>query len=143
IGRRKGAAGQHHASRDQQGDVRRIMARFGLSAAPPTVAVEIARHRVSAASILTRDSALAVAAHAVEALPPGAVTPSLNATNISGPRAVAEALRRVLDRIGARPKRIALAIPDSVAKVSLLRFEKVPDRAPFRIAAATLWPRCP
>ncbi len=31
--------------------------------------------------------------------------------------------------MGARPKRVALAIPDSVAKVSLLRFEKVPPRA--------------
>ena len=87
IGRRKSAGGHHHAPRDQQGDVRRIMARSVLSAAPPTVAVEIARHRVSAASIVTRDSALAVAAHAVEPLPAGAVTPSLNATNITGSRA--------------------------------------------------------
>jgi Tfp pilus assembly PilM family ATPase len=57
------------------------------------------------------------------------VSPSLNATNIVDPRVVGDALRRVLDRIGARPRRIALAIPDSVAKVSLLKFEKVPVRA--------------
>ena len=105
------------------------MARSLLSAAPPTVAVEIARNRVSAASIQVRDNALAVAAHAVEALPAGAVTPALNAANIADPRAVTEALRRVFERIGTRPKRIALAVPDSVAKVSLLRFEKVPERA--------------
>lgn len=129
------------------------MTRSVLSAAPPTVAVEIARHRISAASILTRDSALAVASHAVEPLPTGAVTPSLNATNIADPKAVADALRRVLDRLGTRPKRIALAIPDSVTKVSLLRFEKVPERdrdlmelvrwqvrkaAPFKIENAVL-----
>jgi type IV pilus assembly protein PilM len=105
------------------------MARSMLSAARPTVAVEIARHRVSAASILTRDSALVVAAHAVEPLPPGVVNPALNSANISDARAVTEALRRVFDRLGVRPRRIALAIPDSVAKVSLLRFEKVPERA--------------
>jgi type IV pilus assembly protein PilM len=107
----------------------KFMARSMLSAARPTVAVEIARNRVSAASIHTRDSALAVAAHAVEPLAGGVVNPALNSANISDPSAVAEALRRVFDRIGARPKRIALAIPDSVAKVSLLRFEKVPERA--------------
>ena len=31
--------------------------------------------------------------------------------------------------MSVRPKRVALAIPDGVAKVSLLRFEKVPNRA--------------
>jgi Tfp pilus assembly PilM family ATPase len=105
------------------------MARLILSAVPPTVAVEIARHRVSAASIVTRDSGLSVAAHAVEPLAAGWITPSLNAANISDSRAVTEALGRVLDGIGARHKRVALAVPDSVAKVSLLHFEKVPDRA--------------
>lgn len=129
------------------------MTRSLLSTASPTVAVEIARHRVSAASIVTRDSALAVASHAVEPLPAGAVIPSLNATNIADPKAVAGALGRVLDRLGARPKRIALAIPDSVTKVSLLRFEKVPERdhdlmelvswqvrkaAPFKVEDAVL-----
>jgi type IV pilus assembly protein PilM len=126
----------------------------GLFAArPPTVAVEIARHRVSAASIVPRDSGLAVTAHAVEPLPPGAILPGLNAANIADPGAVSDALRRVFERMGTRPKRVALAIPDTVAKVSLLRFEKVPDRphdldelvrwqvrkaAPFRIEDAQL-----
>src|SRR5262245_11121584 len=104
------------------------MLRRFLSAAPPSVAVEIAKHRVSAASIVPRDSSLAVTSHALEPLPPGVIAPSLNATNITDPRAVADALRRVFERLGGRPRRIALAIPDSVAKVSLLRFEKVPDR---------------
>ena len=93
------------------------------------MAVEIAKHRVSAASVSTRDAGLSVAAHAVETLAAGAVMPSLNATNIIDANAVAESLRRVLDRMSIKPKRVALAIPDSVAKVSLLRFEKVPERA--------------
>ena len=123
------------------------------SSVVPPVAVEIARHRVSAATIASRDSALSVTAHAIEPLEPGAVVPSLNASNIANPNAVASALRQAFERMGARPKRVALAIPDSVAKVSLLRFEKVPPRtsdldelirwqvrkaAPFRIEDAQL-----
>jgi type IV pilus assembly protein PilM len=117
------------------------------------VAVEIARHRVSAAAFGMREGALSVTAHATEPLLAGAIVPSLNAANIADPRAVAAALRRVFERIGSRPKRVALAIPDSVAKVSILRFEKVPQRthdldelvkwqvrkaAPFRIDDAQL-----
>jgi type IV pilus assembly protein PilM len=84
---------------------------------------------VSAATVGVRDSRLSVTAHATEPLPAGAVLPSLNATNIADPKTVASALRRVFERMGTRPNRVALAIPDSVAKVSLLRFEKVPERA--------------
>src|SRR5690349_5240230 len=101
------------------------MAKTFLAPGAPTVAVEIARHRISAASMVERDGALGVTAHAVEPLPPGAVSPSLNASNITDPRAVAQALQRVFERIGVRPRRVALAIPDSVAKVSILRFEKI------------------
>ena len=129
------------------------MSRSFFSAAPSTVAVEIARNRVSAATIASRESALSITAHAVEPLPPDAVVPSLNASNIVEPKAVGLALRQVFERMGVRPKRVALAIPDSVAKVSLLRFEKVPHRrsdldelirwqvrkaAPFRIEDAQL-----
>jgi type IV pilus assembly protein PilM len=93
------------------------------------VAVEIARHRVSAATIAGRDRALSVTAHAMEPLSSGAVMPALNEQNISDPKGVAAALRRVFERMDVKPKRVALAIPDGVAKVSLLRFEKVPPRA--------------
>jgi type IV pilus assembly protein PilM len=130
-----------------------LLNRSFLSPALPTVAVEIARHRVSAATVAFRDSGFAVTAHAIEPLPTDAVVPSLNASNIVDPKAVASALRVVFERMGARPKRVALAIPDSVAKVSLLRFEKVPQRtsdldelirwqvrkaAPFRIEDAQI-----
>ena len=117
------------------------------------MAVEIARHRVSAAMLSARDARVSVSAHATEPLPDGAVVPSLNAPNIVDPKTVAAALRRACEAIGARPRRLALAIPDSVAKVSLLRFEKVPERtrdldelvrwqvrkaAPFRVEDAQL-----
>jgi hypothetical protein len=35
----------------------------------------------------------------------------------------------VLDKLDARSRRVALVLPDTVAKVSLVRFEKVPERA--------------
>jgi hypothetical protein len=126
---------------------------FLSAAPPPSVAVEIARHRVSAVSVGTREGGLTVTAHASETLSPGSVLPSLTNPNIPNPRAVVDAMGRVFERIDARPKRIALAVPDAVAKVSLLRFEKVPAResdldelvrwqirkaAPFRIEEAQL-----
>ena len=78
--------------------------------------------------MVARDSGLSVSAHATEPLPPGTVVPALNAVNIADPNAVGAALRIVFDRMGIRPKRVALGIPDSVGKVSLLRFDKVPER---------------
>ena len=93
------------------------------------MAVEIARNRVSAASVTVRDRGLSVTAHAMESLPAGVVTPALNSTNISEPKPLAAALQRVFERMEIRPKRVALAVPDTVAKVSILKFEKVPDRA--------------
>jgi Tfp pilus assembly PilM family ATPase len=56
------------------------------------------------------------------------VTPSLTATNIHDRAAVAAALRRVLERLGSRVRRVALVVPDTTVKVSLLRFEKIPPR---------------
>jgi type IV pilus assembly protein PilM len=109
-----------------------------LSPALPTVAVEIARHRVSAAVVASRGAVLSVTAHAMEPLPPGAVVPALNAANIVDRKAVSGALATVFERLGARPKRVALAVPDSVAKVSLLRFEKVPSR-PRDLEALIAW----
>ncbi|HEY7449263.1 MAG TPA: pilus assembly protein PilM [Vicinamibacterales bacterium] len=105
------------------------MIRSLLTTSPPTVAVEIAPRRVSAAVVTARGDRMAVTAHAAEALPPGLVNPAINAANIADAGAVGEALRRVFERIGGRPRRVGLAIPDSAAKVSLLRFEKVPPRA--------------
>ena len=91
--------------------------------------MEIARNRVSAAVVTVRAGNLSVTAHAIEPLPAGLVTPALNSANITEPKPLASALQRVFERMGVRPKRVALAVPDPVAKVSILKFEKVPDRA--------------
>lgn len=121
-----------------------------LSSRPPSVAVEIATERVAAVSVEDgRDRV--VSAHAVEPLPPGVLEPALNAPNIHDEATLVAALRRVLESMGTRVRRAALVVPDTVAKVSLIRFDKVPARlqdldqlirwqvrksAPFRIEDA-------
>ena len=103
-----------------------------LASPPPDAAVEIAPERVSAAVVVpsrgSRGAGLAIQAHAVESLPPGAVVPSLTSQNIIDPTAVAAAVRTVLGRLGTRPARVALIVPDLAAKVSLLKFDQVPEK---------------
>lgn len=97
-----------------------------LTSPPPSVGVEIASDRVTAVSIARQAASWIVAAHATERLAPGVVTPVLNATNVHDAKALAAAVRSAFEKLGARPRRVALVVPDTAAKVSLLRFEKVP-----------------
>jgi type IV pilus assembly protein PilM len=97
-----------------------------LTSPPPSIGVEIASDRVTALALARQGSGWIVGAHGSERLAPGAVTPALNALNIHDARGVAAALRSAFEKLGTRPRRIALVIPDTAAKVSLLRFEKIP-----------------
>ena len=97
-------------------------------AALPSVAIEIAAHRVSGICAESRSGRLAVATHAIEPLPEGALVPALTGTNVLDRDAVAAAVACVLDRVGGG-RRIGLVVPDSIAKVSLVRFQQVPARA--------------
>jgi Tfp pilus assembly PilM family ATPase len=96
---------------------------------PPDVAIEIDGTHVAAARLAWRGPTATVAAHAVEAIPPGAVVPALAAPNIADVAALSRAIADVTKRIGGRVNRGALVIPDTVAKVSLIRFEKIPAKA--------------
>lgn len=97
---------------------------------PPDVAVEIDHARVSAARLEVRGSQRVIVAHASEALPSGLVTPGLATANISDVPAVAQAIGRVLAQLGgAKPSQAALVVPDTVARVSLLKLDKVPAKA--------------
>lgn len=100
-----------------------------LSSRPPLAALEIDGTHVSAAQIARHGEAYVLAAHGSEPLPPGCVTPALNAVNVHDAPVLAAAIRVVMDRLAPRPRRVALVLPDTVAKFSLLRFEKVPARA--------------
>lgn len=96
---------------------------------PPSVAVEIAPRRVTAVAITSKGRAVSVSRYASEALPEQALTPALNAVNIADRPAVVEAIKRAIAALGMRVRRVALVIPDPVAKVSIVRFEKAPPKA--------------
>src|SRR5829696_9269354 len=100
-----------------------------LASPPPSVGVEIASDRVTAVSLTRQAGGWIVGAHGSERLPAGVVTPALNATNIHDGRAVSAALRATFEKLGSRPRRVALVIPDTAAKLSLLRFDKIPAQA--------------
>jgi Tfp pilus assembly PilM family ATPase len=107
------------------------MSAFSLSlraTTAPLTALEIASHRVSAASLASRRGAPVVSAHGSEPLGEGVLVPSLTAANVKDRRALVGVIGRVLDKVG-RPRRIGLVVPDPVAKVSLLKFQQVPPRA--------------
>jgi len=95
---------------------------------PPDVAIEIDHAQVGAARLVWRGSQAVISAHAREALPAGAVVPSLAALNMNDVPLVAKAIGRVLAELG-KPSRVALVLPDMVAKVSLLKLDKVPAKA--------------
>ena len=102
---------------------------FGwLGAARPDVGVEIAPGRVTAVAVERQRDVATITGHATEPLPPGALAPSLNAVNLANRDAVVAATRRVLAQVG-QPTHVVLVVPDTAAKVSLVRFEKVPGRA--------------
>lgn len=100
-----------------------------LQSTPPDVAIEIDAAHVAVARLAWQGGTAAVAGHIVEPLPPGTVVPSLSAANITDSAVVSQALTQALARLGGRVTRAALVIPDTAAKVSLVRFETVPPRA--------------
>jgi Tfp pilus assembly PilM family ATPase len=93
---------------------------------PPDVAIEIDAVHVAVARLARHGSSSAVAAHVVEALPPGVVVPGLAAANITDVATVTRVIQQAVARLGGRVTRAALVIPDTAAKVSLIRFDKVP-----------------
>jgi len=91
---------------------------------PPDVAIEIDSAHVAAARLAWRGST--ISGHVVEPLPAGAVLPALTAQNITDVAAVGRTIAQALARLGGRVTRAALVIPDTAAKVSLVRFDTVP-----------------
>ena len=100
-----------------------------LRTTPPSVAIEIASSRVTAVAVSGSGAYVKLGGWAVEPVPEGAVAPSLTAPNVVRPADVVSAVRAALERLGQRPRRVALVIPDAAAKVSLVRFKDVPSRA--------------
>ena len=96
----------------------------------PDVAVEIDHSHVAAARLAWRGAQAVITAHASMPLEPGLVTPGLAALNIADVPAVSQVVAQVLAQLGgSKPSRVSLIVPDTVAKVSLLKLEKVPARS--------------
>jgi Tfp pilus assembly PilM family ATPase len=94
----------------------------------PDVAIAIEADHVAAARLTWRGSTATIAAHAIETLSTGLVAPALATTNINDVPTVGSAIARAVGQLGGRVRRAALVVPDTVAKVSLIRFEKVPHK---------------
>lgn len=120
---------------------------------PPPAAIEISSRRVSVVAMTSHGSSRTITGQSSELLPDGLVTPALNGVNVHDPAALAGAVRSAVERITPRLRKAALILPDTVAKVSLLRFEKLPAKmqeleqlvrwqmkkaVPFRIEEAQL-----
>ncbi|MCC7124157.1 MAG: pilus assembly protein PilM [Acidobacteria bacterium] len=99
-----------------------------LAPALPDVAVTIDRTHVAAVRVERRAGRLTASAEAREALPAGAVSPALAAVNMPDVGVVGQAMQRVLQQLGGRTSRVALVVPDAVAKVSLVHLDKLPER---------------
>jgi Tfp pilus assembly PilM family ATPase len=99
-----------------------------LSHRPPSAAVEISTRRVTAAVVAQHGNTYVLSGYAGETLPAGVIDAALNAPNIHDSAALTSTIRKVLDTLPTRPRRIALVLPDTVGKLSLLRFEKIPQR---------------
>jgi type IV pilus assembly protein PilM len=95
----------------------------------PSVALEIGSRQVSALAVARHGGAPVIVAHAVETLRAGAVAPSLTGQNISDRGAVRQAVTQALGQLGGRHRRIALVLPDAVAKVSVIRLDAAPPNA--------------
>jgi len=59
---------------------------------------------------------------------PGALLPRLKTPNITDQAAVVTALKRALDAVVSRDKRLTLVVPDAVARVFILDFDTLPAK---------------
>jgi Tfp pilus assembly PilM family ATPase len=124
-----------------------------LSSPPPVAAIEVTSRHVTAVSLAEQGGGPVVSGYGAEAVAPGVLEPALNAPNVHDADALSAAIRSALEKLSPRPRRVALVLPDTVAKVSLVRFEKIPVKredldqlirwqvrkaAPFRIEDAQL-----
>lgn len=96
---------------------------------PPRVGVEFTSRHVTAVEVEpAAPDGPVIGRQATVALPAGALVPALNAANLVDRSAVTAAVKQALDALG-RPRRIAIALPDIVCRVSIVKLDTVPGRA--------------
>ena len=112
---------------------------FGALSTPgPSVGVEIAADCVTGVALTWVKSTPKVIGHARVRLPAGVLVPSAAATNVIDRDVVVEAVRQVLKQLPRRVTRIGLVVPDSVGKVSFVKFDQIPGK-PADLARLVAW----
>lgn len=107
-----------------------------LDATPhPPLAVEIGLDRVSGAR-WTRTGGLD--SYGVEALSPGALTPSAVEANLTNAAALKTAVSSVCNRLRAKDESVALIVPDPVIRVFVQHFDEFP-RSPQEAEPMLRW----
>jgi type IV pilus assembly protein PilM len=90
----------------------------------PPAAVEVAPEGVlAAASSRGEDHVFAFVP-----LAPGALVPSIEATNLLAPDVVSAAIRSALDEVSPRTRAITLVLPDTLVRVFMLDFDSFPAK---------------
>jgi type IV pilus assembly protein PilM len=92
----------------------------------PAVAISVVPGKVGAVRLGNAASRPSVAAHSEAILPPGTIAPSLTRGNLVETAPVQQAIREVLLQVAPREDRVSLVLPDSVARVSILKFNRMP-----------------
>jgi Tfp pilus assembly PilM family ATPase len=100
-----------------------------LETPPPTLALAIDARGVAAVVARPGGSSPVLDAASRVALPAGAVQASLTGPNVLQPEPVIAAVRQAVGQVSGRHRRCALVLPDTVARVSLLRFAHLPAQA--------------
>ena len=91
----------------------------------PPVAVEVAPEGVLAAASSSPGQAHP---YAFVPLAPGALVPSIDATNLRAPDEVSAAIRSALDQVTPRNRAVTLILPDTLVRVFMLDFDTVPAK---------------
>ena len=94
----------------------------------PEWAISVTTAAVHLARVSWASATPTVLVEASEALPAGAVVPSLLTPNMPDVGAVGLVIRRLASQTGGGRRRVALVVPDTVAKVALIRLDQVPSR---------------
>ena len=91
-------------------------------------AISITRDGIAVVGFTGLASQPSLSVQEMKPLEIGTVVPGVMSSNITDPKAVASAIKQLITKYKNPPKRIAMVLPDAVARVTLLTFDTVPER---------------
>src|SRR5438270_2673981 len=103
------------------------MAAKQLASPRPKVACEIGAERVIAARASNNASSMEM--YSSRRLPSGTLSPGLASPNVLQAESLRQAISGVMGTVAAKSKDVIVVIPDASARVLLLDFESLPDKA--------------